>query len=255
MSAPDLPRPLAGRKALVTGASAGIGRAVAADLADAGAAMVVSARREDRLEDLVAEIAAAGGTAFAVPADAAETDAVDRLWETAAERLGGPADLVVVNAGRGLSGGVLSSDESVWEPMFRLNVLGAMHLMRLAAEKLAGADGPRDVVVLGSVVGSNVSPFSGAYGATKFAVEAAAEGLRREVGKSGVRITTVKPGIVASEFQEVAGYGDEFAATVEKFGSMLDPADVARCVRFAVSQPPAVHVNTLTVRPVGQDYP
>ena len=252
----DPARPLAGRRALVTGASAGIGRATALDLAAAGAAVVVSARRAGRLEELAREIESAGGTAFALPADAADTAAVDRLWADATDKLGGAPDLVVVNAGRGLQGGVLSSDESVWEGMVRLNVLGAMHLMKIAAEALESADGPRDVFVLGSVVGTNVSPFSGVYGATKFAVEAAAEALRREVGKSGVRVTVIKPGIVASEFQEVAGYDHEtFGSVVEKFGRVLDPGDVARCVRFAAGQPAHVHVNVLTVRPVGQDYP
>ena len=110
--------------------------------------------------------------------------------------------------------------------------------------------------MLGSVVGTNVSPFSGVYGASKFAVEAAAEALRREVGKSGVRVTTVKPGVVASEFQEVAGYDeDNFGKMVAKFGPMLEPDDVARAIRFAVEQPPNVHVNQITLRPVGQDYP
>ena len=247
---------LKNRRALVTGASAGIGRATALELSAAGAAVAVSARRAGRLDELVVEIESAGGAAFALPADASDNAAVDRLWADATEKLGGPPDLVVVNAGRGLQGGVLSSDESVWEGMFRLNVLGAMHLMKIAAEALRDQNGPRDIVVLGSVVGTNVSPFSGVYGSTKFAVEAAAEALRREVGKEGVRVTTVKPGIVASEFQEVAGYDHEtFGSVVEKFGEVLDPADVARCIRFIASQPPSVHVSTVTVRPVGQDYP
>jgi NADP-dependent 3-hydroxy acid dehydrogenase YdfG len=248
--------PLTDRVALVTGASAGIGRATARHLAARGAAVVVSARRADRLDALAEEIAAAGGVAHALPADAADRAAIDRLWADAADRLGRPADLVVVNAGRGLQGSVLTSDASAWRGMFELNVLGAMHLMKVAAEALRATPGPRDVVVLGSVVGSNVSPFSGVYGATKFAIESAAEGLRREVGGAGVRVTTVKPGVVASEFQEVAGYDhDTFGKVVEKFGPMLTPDDVARCIGFACEQPANVHVNTLTVRPVGQDYP
>ncbi|QDT14986.1 SDR family oxidoreductase [Alienimonas californiensis] len=262
MADPDPFRPLAGRRALVTGASSGIGRAIAEILAGAGAAVVVSARRAERLETVVSGIEAAGGIAHAAPADAADNAAVDALWTTATAALGGLPDLVVANAGRGLQGGVLSSDEAAWEEMTRLNVLGAMHLMRVAAEALRAVhdgpsdDVPRDLFVIGSVVGTNVSPFSGVYGATKFAVEAAAEALRREVGKSGVRVTTIKPGIVASEFQEVAGYDHEnFGQVIEKFGAMLDPEDVARCIRFVASQPANVHVNTLTVRPVGQDYP
>ena len=262
MADPDPFRPLAGRRALVTGASSGIGRAIAVHLAAAGAAVIVSARREERLIALAAEIERAGGVARAVPADAADNAAVDALWERSAATLGGPADLVVVNAGRGLQGGMLSSDESAWEPMFRINVLGAMHLMKVAAEAPRavrdGPDGaaPRDVVVAGSAAGTDISPFSGVCGATKFAVEAAAEALRREAGAGGVRVTTIKPGIVASEFQEVAGYDHAtFGSVVEKYGEALKPGDVARCVGFAAGLPANVHLNTLTVRPVGQDYP
>ena len=244
------------RTALVTGASAGIGRAIALDLAAAGMNVVVTARREERLNELVGEIESAGGEALAVAGDASDAGDVDRVWQTACDFAGGVPSVVVVNAGRGLQGGVLSSDDSAWQSMFDLNVIGAMRLMRTAAAAMTEGAGPRDVVVIGSVVGTNVSPFSGVYGATKFAVEAAAEALRREVGPRGVRVTTVKPGIVESEFQGVAGYDHEtFGKVVEKYGDMLQPADVARCVRFAVGQPRNVHVNTLTVRPVGQDYP
>ncbi|MEM0913455.1 MAG: SDR family oxidoreductase [Planctomycetota bacterium] len=252
----DFTQPLAGRKALVTGASAGIGLATATHLAELGADVVVSARRADRLDQLAAEIASSGGTAHAIAGDASDVDHVDRLWDTATDRLGGTPDLVVANAGRGLQGSVLTSDHSAWESMFKVNVLGAMHLLRIAADALSDADGPRDLVVLGSVVGTNVSPFSGVYGATKFAIESAAEGLRREVGPKGVRVTLVKPGIVKSEFQEVAGYDEEnFGKAVAKFGPMLVPDDIARCIAFTCAQPANVHVNTLTVRPVGQDYP
>ncbi len=247
---------LKGRTALVTGASAGIGRSTALLLAETGARVVVSARRKQRLDELVDEIKSVGGDATAIAADAGETADIDRLWKETRVALDGPPDIVIINAGRGLQGGILSSDESAWQSMVQVNVLGAMHLMRIAADALKDGTGPRDIVVLGSVVGTNVSPFSGAYGSTKFAVEAAAEALRREVGKSGVRVTTIKPGIVKTEFQDVAGYDHEtFGKVVEKYGAMLEPEDVARAIKFTVDQPPNVHVNQLTLRPVGQDYP
>jgi NADP-dependent 3-hydroxy acid dehydrogenase YdfG len=164
--------------------------------------------------------------------------------------------VVVANAGRGLQGGVLSSDDSAWQSMFQLNVLGTLHLLRIAGEAMKGGEGPRDIVVLGSVVGTNVSPFSSVYGATKFAIESAAEALRREIGQHGVRVTTIKPGIVRSEFQGVAGYGPEvLEGTMEKFGPMLTPEDVAATIRFAVEQPANVNISSLTLRPVRQDYP
>ena len=257
------------RVALITGASAGIGRATTLELARAGVRVAVNARRADALDQLVAEIQAAGGSAHAFPADAADPDTLDQLWQDVC-RWAGPdrasPDIVVANAGHGLAGGVLSSDTARWQHMFQLNVLGNLHLLRRAAQAMqqnpdapAPADGwphPRDIVVLGSVVGTHVSPFSAVYGSTKFALESCAEALRREVGKHGVRVTTVKPGIVLSEFQDVAGYDEEnFGKTRAQFGRVLQPHDIAQAVRFVIDQPPHVHVNTLTIRPTGQDYP
>ena len=259
------------RVALITGASAGIGRATALELAQAGVRVALNARRAPVLDQLAEEINSAGGTARAFPADAADPDTLDRLWQQVCDWAGPDRacpDIVVANAGHGLAGGVLSSDTDRWHHMFQLNVLGNLHLLRLAAAAMApdasdddapprdGWDAPRDLVVLGSVVGTHISPFSAVYGSTKFALESCAEALRREVGKRGVRVTTVKPGIVLSEFQDVAGYDqDNFGHAVAKFGRVLEPADIARSIRFVVEQPPHVHVNTLTVRPTGQDYP
>lgn len=249
------------RTALVTGASVGIGRATALALADAGLRVVVSARREEALQTLVQEIQAAGGTAHAVAADLSTIEGVDAMWRETHDRLGHCPEVVIANAGHGLQGGVLSSDRAKWENMIALNYTGCVHLLRLAANAQAQAieagDAPSgDIVVLGSVSGHNISPFSGMYGSTKFAVTAAAEALRREVGSRRVRVSVIKPGIVESEFQDVAGYDAEtFGNTVAKFGAMLAPEDVARSIRFVVTQPPNVHINDLMIRPVGQDHP
>jgi len=136
-----------------------------------------------------------------------------------------------------------------------VNVLGAAHLMRRAAEHMM-ARKAGDILVLGSVAGHNISPFSGFYGSTKWAIWGIAEALRREICSSGVRVTTIKPAIVLSEFQEVAGYNEEnFGNNVKRYGKLLDPGDVARSIRFIVEQPPHVHINELMIRGVGQDYP
>jgi NADP-dependent 3-hydroxy acid dehydrogenase YdfG len=113
-----------------------------------------------------------------------------------------------------------------------------------------------DIVVLGSVAGHNISPFSGFYGSSKFAIAAIAEAFRREVASKKVRVTVIKPGVVISEFQGVAGYTQEnFYKNVEKFAPLLAPEDVARAITFVVSQPPHVHINDLMIRPTGQEYP
>jgi NADP-dependent 3-hydroxy acid dehydrogenase YdfG len=260
---------LAGRVAVVTGASSGIGRAVALELLTAGAKVLANARGADRLRTLVDEVRSSGddgrfGRLRIFAGDAGDPQAIERMLSEAEECFG-PADLVVVNAGRGLSGSVLTSDPQQWDEMLRTNVLGAMHLMRAAAGRMrsaaesAGAaplDRPRDIVVIGSTVGRHISPFSSAYGATKFAIGSATEAMRRELAPTGIRITLIEPGIVRSGFQEVAGYTQKwFDDFSNRIGPVLEPADVARAIAFVVSQPPHVHINDLVIRPTRQDYP
>ena len=174
--------------------------------------------------------------------------------------------LVVINAGRGLNGSVMTSDTAQWEEMIRTNLLGAAKLIRQAglrmlksSEGKAGADlvrTGRDMVVLGSTVGRNVSPFSSMYGSTKFGVHGLVEGARRELGPKGIRVTLIAPGFVKSEFQGVAGYDPAWVQqTFDRIGPVLVPEDVARVVTFAASQPGQVHVNDVMLRPTRQDYP
>jgi NADP-dependent 3-hydroxy acid dehydrogenase YdfG len=245
---------LSDKTAIITGASAGIGQATALELARQGAKVVITARRGERLAELAETISAIGGQALIVIGDAGDkTHTNDLLAKTI--QWSGRLDIVVVNAGRGLAGGVMTSDEAQWESLYKLNVLGAAYLMRAAAKIMLEKQGG-DIVVLGSVSGHNISPFSGFYGSTKWAIGAMAEALRREVCNRNIRITTIKPGIVASEFQETAGYTDaNFTKSIARFGKVLSPEDVARTIGFVVSQPPHVHINDLVVRPTGQDYP
>jgi NADP-dependent 3-hydroxy acid dehydrogenase YdfG len=247
-------KPLHGKTAIVTGASAGIGWATATQLAAAGCNVIVEARRAERLHELVTQINAGGGEARAVAGDAGDAGHVKELV-AAALAWNGHIDIAVINAGRGLAGGLMTSDQAQWEQMYRVNVMGATLLMRAAAEKMIPQKGG-DIIVLGSVAGENISPFSGFYGSSKWAVWAAAEALRREICNHGVRVTTLKPGVVLSEFQSVAGYNAEnFFKGIEKFGKPLDPEDIARTIEFVVAQPAHVHLNEIIIRPTGQDYP
>ncbi len=250
-------RVLSGKTAIVTGASSGIGRAVALTLARAGAAVVVHARRKNRLDELVSEITAGGGKALAAAGDMGVIADVDSLLERALawEEGGGAYDIVIANAGRGLAGGVLDSDESQWEALYRTNVLGAAHLLRRAGQYMVQRKGG-DIVAVGSVVGRNISPFSGFYGSSKFAVAGIAEGLRREVCSHGVRVSLVMPGIVVSEFQSVAGYDEEnFGKGVAHFGKLLEPQAIADGIFWLLTLPPHVNVNEIMIRPTGQSYP
>ncbi|MEM8836129.1 MAG: SDR family oxidoreductase [Planctomycetota bacterium] len=257
--------PLAGRVAAVTGASAGIGRAIALDLARGRAAVAVNARRAERLEALVQEIEGAGGRAVAVAGDAGEASTAVRVLDGAREAFGADPDLVVVNAGRGLSGSPITSDREIWESMFRTNVIGAAHLIREAATRMkemtsveggAWLQKPRDIVILASTVGKHISPFSSMYGSTKFAIGSIAEAVRRELAPEGIRVSQISPAIVRSEFQDVAGYDPEqFGAFMESIGPVLEPEDISRLVSFMVSQPANVSLNDVVIRGTRQEYP
>ncbi len=250
-------KPLSGKTAIVTGSSSGLGNATAFTLAQAGAAVVIHARREDRLDALASRIAALGGKALVVAGDASIQADIDLLMDRALswDAGGNKVDIVVVNAGRGLAGGILDSEESGWQELYQVNVLGAAHLMRRAGQYMVQRKSG-DIVVIGSVVGRNVSPFSGFYGSSKFAVGAIAEGLRREVCPHGVRVSLVMPGIVLTEFQKVAGYDEEgFGKGIAQFGKLLEPQAIADGIYWLLTLPPHVNVNEIMIRPTGQTYP
>ncbi|MBZ0170752.1 MAG: SDR family NAD(P)-dependent oxidoreductase, partial [Phycisphaerales bacterium] len=238
---------LDGRIGVVTGASAGIGEAVARELVSRGARVVLNARRVERLENLKSEMESEHGAGCCAieSGDCAEQSVVGAMLDAAESTLGGPADLVVVNAGRGLAGSVVTSDPGEWGELVRTNLLGVAALLRVAAERMISdfdpetwTGKPRDIIVLGSIVGRHVSPFSSMYGSTKSAVHSLAEALRREIGPKGVRVTLIEPAVVTSEFQSVAGYTDDLVRGFdEKFGPVLEPADVARAIGFVASQP------------------
>lgn len=250
------------RIAIVTGASAGIGRAAAVRFAARGYRLVLNARDKDALAAAADELTANGCELTAIAGDAAEPEVLARLVSACRERFGRPPSIGMVNAGGGLPGTLLTSDPARWEDLFRVNVLGALRQMRaFAAAMLPLAEASPlkeafDIVVTGSTVGTNVSPFNTVYGASKFAVHGAAEGLRREVGPFGIRVSLIEPGIVATNFQSAAGYdADWFSTYSEEVGPVLDSDDVARAIEFVTDQPPHVHLSSVVLRPTRQPYP
>jgi len=247
------------RIALVTGTTSGIGEATARRFLGAGYGVVGNGRSADKLSELEQEL----GDAFAgVAGDAADETVLERLFTAAAERFGRAPDIVVANAGRGLGGSVTDADLEQFEDVLKINVSGALALMKNAARRMVETqegtfpDSAADIVVIGSVVGRHISPFSAVYGASKAAVHSLTEALRREVGPRGVRVTLVEPGAVLSGFQAAAGYSDEMVEGFkEKFGPVLTGDDVANAIQFVVSQPPHVHMCDIVVRPTRQHYP
>ncbi|HET6228847.1 MAG TPA: SDR family oxidoreductase [Longimicrobiaceae bacterium] len=194
----------AGRWALVTGASAGIGEAFARELARRGMHVAVSARREDRLRALEDELARAYHVqTVVVPADLAQPGAPSALWASASDD-GRRIDLLINNAGFGLRGRFdeLSADRQA--EMVRLNCMAPMELMHAALREMRSRRSGA-VVNVASIAGYQPIPYMAAYAASKAFVLALSEAVAEESRDDGVRIVAVSPGPVATEFQQVAG--------------------------------------------------
>jgi NADP-dependent 3-hydroxy acid dehydrogenase YdfG len=247
------------RIAIVTGTTSGIGEATMRKFVNAGFGVVGNGRNAEKLFALEKEI----GAAFcSVAGDAADEAVVEELFATAQDYFGRAADIVVANAGRGLGGSVTEADLSQFEDVLNTNVRGVAALIQKAGLQMASVqetafpESAADIVIIGSVVGRNISPFSAVYSASKFAVHCLAESLRREIATKGVRVSLVEPGAVLSGFQAAAGYGEDVVNSFrEKFGPLLIGDDIANAVYHIVSQPPHVHISDIVVRPTRQDYP
>lgn len=247
------------RIAIVTGSTSGIGEAIARKFVAAGFGVVGNGRNADKLHSLVKEL---GAGFCSVAGDAADHALVDQLFAKAEERFGRAADIVVANAGRGLGGSVKDADLAQFGEVLNTNVGGVAALIQKAAQQMVPVqekvfpDAAADIVIIGSVAGRHISPFSAVYSASKFAVNTLAESLRREIATTGVRVSLVEPGAVASGFQAAAGYSDAMVNTLhEKYGPLLISDDIADAVYHIVIQPPRVHISDIIVRPTRMDYP
>jgi 17beta-estradiol 17-dehydrogenase / 3beta-hydroxysteroid 3-dehydrogenase len=247
-------RELAGRSALITGASSGIGVATACALAAAGAAVTLAARRVDRLEGLAAELRAAGTDVAVQRTDMRKEDEILRLFAVARERFGG-IDVLVNNAGLGRNAPLGSAPTELWREMLEVNVLGLCIATREAIQDMERRGVAGHVVHVASMASHRVpSPESGLYAATKFAVRALTEALRQELRarKSPIRVTAVSPGHVLTEFAEVFSGVPGADAAIDKRYKILEPGDIADAIVWAVTRPPHVEVHDLLVRPTAQ---
>jgi NADP-dependent 3-hydroxy acid dehydrogenase YdfG len=236
---------LAGKSAIVTGASSGIGEATAEALAKEGCNVVLAARREDRLNALAVELGA-----LAVPTDVTDPAACAALVARALERFGS-LDILVNNAGLGLYGSIADGDPEDWRKMFDVNVLGVLYTTRAAVRRMLER-GSGDIVFVSSLAGRRVPRADGTvYAATKHALTAVAEGLRMDVHEKGVRVINVEPGLVRTEFPE-SSYPNAEEYYAEKEYAPLEAEDVAAAIVYALQQPPRVSVNEIMVRPTEQ---
>ncbi len=246
MNVPDL----AGRTAVISGASAGIGYATAVALAGAGARLALGARRVERLEEVAAELPGSDGHVVA-PLDVTDPTSCEAFVTEAAGRLGS-LDVLVNNAGIALGRDPLvdGRDEDD-ELVFETNVMGLVRMTRLVVPHME--EGRGHVVNLGSWAGREAYPQGGMYVASKFAVRALTYVLRKElVGR--IRVTTIDPGMVGgTEFSDVRFRGDEERKRAVYAGvKYLTAEDVADCILWAVTRPAHVNVDEIVVKPLQQ---
>jgi 3-hydroxy acid dehydrogenase / malonic semialdehyde reductase len=235
--------PLEGKTAVVTGASSGIGAAIARVLADAGAKVAVGARRVEQLADGL----------VALELDVTNRESSEHFVEKAVADLGG-LDILVNNAGLGLGRDPFwdSSDEDE-ATVIETNVLGLMRMTRLCLPHIREGG---HIVNIGSIAGRQAYENAAVYIASKFAVRGFTYALREDLLGRPIRLTTVDPGLVESGFSTVRFRGDtERAKQVYERVDPLRPEDIAECVLFAVTRPLHVNVDELVVKALAQASP
>jgi NADP-dependent 3-hydroxy acid dehydrogenase YdfG len=240
---------LAGRVALVTGASSGIGEGAAIALAEAGASVAVSARRADRLEALVKKIEAAGGKALALPGDAIEESVARGIVEQTVKHFG-RLDILVNSAGVIAPGGVENADTEQWRRVIQINLLSTLYTCTAAIGHMR-AQGGGDIINISSIAGRRAAGVFGPYSTSKFGLTGMTEGMRQEVGKYGIRVCIVEPGATSTEVSESIAdpnYRKAIHDHVNKDGAMK-PEDVAAGIVFVVSLPRRANVSELLIRP------
>lgn len=244
--------PLAGRVAVITGASSGIGAAVAGALAREGAHVALAARRDSALRSVQADLEPRhGARSMTQVTDVTDPTQVDALVDAAEETLG-PVDILVACAGVMYFTLMANARTDQWDRTVDVNCKGLLHCLAATVPAMV-ARGRGHVLAISSDAGRAVFPGLGVYSASKFFVEAALRGLRLETADTGLKVTSIQPGNVATG---LLGMSTD-AEALERYGQpsgarVLDPADVAAAVVSALRQPDHVAVNEVLIEPRGE---
>lgn len=235
---------------LITGASSGIGEAAARLIASKGAHVVLGARRTERLDQLVSEIQAAGGSASARALDVTDLQSM-QAFVTFAKAQYGKVDVIINNAGVMPLSPLASLKINEWNQMLDVNVRGVLHGIAAVLPDMQ-AQGYGQVINISSIGGLAVSPTAAVYCATKFAVRAISDGLRQETDK--IRVTVVCPGVVESELADTIS-DEEAREAMKAFRRVALNADaIARALAYAIEQPDDVDVSEIVVRPTASPH-
>ncbi|XP_069683512.1 farnesol dehydrogenase-like [Periplaneta americana] len=244
-----------GRVALVTGASAGIGAAIAQELVKKGLKVVGLARRVERVQDLANSLKSAPGKLHPIKCDVTKEEEVKEVFKWVKDNLGG-TDILVNNAGVGSANSLTGGPVENWRKIYDLNVLALSVCTKEALQSMKekGVDDGH-IIHINSVAGHKVIHPFGLYSSSKHAVTALTEGLRRELvnQKSKIRVTSISPGAVKTEIFEVSGLSID---KMDEYKTMpyMESKDIADSVLYVLGTPPHVQIHELTIIPVGEPF-
>lgn len=223
--------------AVVTGAGSGIGEAIATLLHEEGAKVVLAGRNKDKLKNVANQLAQ--DSVKVVPTDVTKKEEVDELIKMAQQTFG-VLDIVINSAGQMLSSKITDYQVDEWDSMIDVNIKGTLYTAKAALPTMLEQSSGH-LINIASISGFEVTKSSTIYSATKAAVHTITQGLEKELAKTGVKVTSISPGMVDTAITATYNPTDR---------KKLEPQDIAEAVLYALTQPKHVNVNEITVRPV-----
>lgn len=228
---------LTDKVAVVTGAGSGIGEAIATLLHEEGVKVILAGRNKDKLQNVANQLAQ--DSVKVVPTDVTKKEEVDELIKIAQQTFGG-LDIVINSAGQMLSSKITDYQVDEWDSMIDVNIKGTLYTTQAALPTMLEQSSGH-LINIASISGFEVTKSSTIYSATKAAVHTITQGLEKELAKTGVKVTSISPGMVDTAI--TAAYNPTDC-------KKLEPQDIAEAVLYALTQPSHVNVNEITVRPV-----
>ncbi|HHQ9181001.1 TPA: SDR family oxidoreductase [Staphylococcus aureus] len=228
---------LTDKVAVVTGAGSGIGEAIATLLHEEGVKVILVGRNKDKLQNVANQLAQ--DSVKVVPTDVTKKEEVDELIKIAQQTFGG-LDIVINSAGQMLSSKITDYQVDEWDSMIDVNIKGTLYTTQAALPTMLEQSSGH-LINIASISGFEVTKSSTIYSATKAAVHTITQGLEKELAKTGVKVTSISPGMVDTAITAAYNPTDR---------KKLEPQDIAEAVLYALTQPSHVNVNEITVRPV-----
>ena len=228
---------LTDKVAVVTGAGSGIGEAIATLLHEEGVKVILAGRNKDKLQNVANQLAQ--DSVKVVPTDETKKEEVDELIKIAQQTFGG-LDIVINSAGQMLSSKITDYQVDEWDSVIDVNIKGTLYTAQAALPTMLEQSSGH-LINIASISGFEVTKSSTIYSATKAAVHTITQGLEKELAKTGVKVTSISPGMVDTAITAAYNPTDR---------KKLEPQDIAEAVLYALTQPKHVNVNEITVRPV-----